>query len=169
MSDSINQVTNDTARRTWPIPAVFAIAVLVSLPFWIGTGMLAWDAAHLPAKAGNLARARCWQSAVFVFGIACGITGAAAALWLKSWRPRALGTAGTLLGFAGVSLSLIMGWYIHRAGAAHSVSLLPFAIPSFLVFAALMVLINSVRFADDSSENQSDDISAEQPQHQSPL
>ena len=127
------------------------------MPFWIGAAVLAWDAANLPEKAGNLARARCWQSPVFALGLACGITGSAVALCLRSARARALGIAGTLLGFAGVLLSLIMGWYIDRAGAARSVSLLPFAVPSALVFAALMVLLNTVKFTDDSSVNETQD------------
>ena len=56
-----------------------------------------------------------------------------------------------------MSLSLIMGWYIDRAGTARTVSLLPFVVPSALVFAALMVLINSVRFTEDSADDGSDE------------
>lgn len=160
-----DQAMSHTRR---PIPKMLIAAALLSIPFWIGAVVLSWDAAHLPEKAGSLARARCWQSSVFAFGLACGITGSAVALCLRSSRARALGVAGTLLGFAGVSLSLIMGWYIDRAGAARSVSLLPFAVPSVLVFAALMVLLNSVKFADDSSAGETEHANSQQPPPRSP-
>lgn len=124
-------------------------AVVIAVVLWAGAASLAWKAAAAEDLASNLLKARYWPSAMFAFALGVGLIGSAAALCTKSESDRSMWTGVVLLGFAGLSMSLIMVWYANRSAGAQPVTLLPFVLPAALVFAGLMKLVAAVRFADD--------------------
>lgn len=133
------------------------LLILASLPFWAGAGAAINGAFSIPDSRGIIAKANICEAAVFLLGMAVGISSAGIALGSVKRRHREYGAAGVIMGISLIFLARTMSWSLDQSSIGANMAL-PFLIPTILAFISLMLFVSAMRIDEKPKELKSEPV-----------